>query len=290
VSGSLHLADVGADGSVLLWQEGTRTGILGRAPGEAVDRDLSWLDWSTYPRLSDDGRTVLFTEEGDGGGPEYSVFVRPTDGGPAVRLGAGLGIALSPDGKWVLTVRLNPSPSQFILLPTGAGEARELTRDALEHAFGWFVRGGTHIAFSAHAPQRPLRVYLQDLAGGTAEPITPEGVTGVPSPDGKLVPFEGKLYAAGAAPRPISGIEPADRVEGWSADSRSLFVRQLLESGGQRVYRLDLDTGRRTLLHEVPRVPSAAPGPWFTITPDGSAYCFSYKAAQGELYRVTGLQ
>jgi hypothetical protein len=290
VPGSLHLGDVGSDGSVLLWQESTRTGVLVRTPDDAEERDLSWLDWTTVPRLSEDGKMLLFTEQGDGGGAEYSVFLRPTSGGPAVRLGAGLGYALSPDGKWVLSLHLSPAPRQYFLLPTGAGEVRELTRDTLSHRLGWFVREGTHIAFWADAPGQKSRVYLQDLAGGPPQPITPEGVLGVPSPDGNLVAWEGNLYAAGTAPRPIPGGEPADQPTAWSADSRSLFVRQVLDSGTQKVFRIDLDTGGRTLLHEIPRLPRAEPRAWFTLTPDGSAYAFSYGTAEGDLYRVTGLR
>ncbi len=290
VPGSLHLGDVGADGSVLLWQENTRNGLMVRTPADAADRDLSWLDWSTLPKLSADGKTLLFTEQGDGGGAEYSVFLRPMDGGPAVRLGAGLGAALSPDGKWVLNLHLNPAPSQYVLLPTGAGEARELTHDALSHRLGWFVRGGTHIAFVANAPGEKSRNYLQDLGGGAPQPITPEGVEGVPSPDGNLVAFEGNLYGAGMAPRPIPGSEPADQPVGWTSDSRSLFVRKVLDSGAQKVFRLDLDTGRRTLLHEIASMPRAEPRAWFTITPDGSTYAFSYGTSEGDLYRVTGLK
>jgi Tol biopolymer transport system component len=199
-------------------------------------------------------------------------------------------MAISPDGKWVLTARLNPAPSQYVLLPTGAGEAKVVTNDSLAHDIGWFSADGTHIVFSGFAPDRLPRLYLQDLAGGAPKPITPEGVIGPPSPDGALVAFDGKLYStAGAAPRPIPGIEPDDRVEGWASDSGSLFVRRRTPSGEQQVFRLDAATGRRTLVHRV-AVPGGGPVLWFTITPDGSAYFMSYGVTQADLYRVTGLK
>jgi tRNA A-37 threonylcarbamoyl transferase component Bud32 len=289
--GNLHLGDVGTDGSALVWQENSRSGIVGRAAGDTEDRDLSWLDWSTIPRLSNDGKTLLFTEEGDGGGLEYSVYLRTTDGGTPVRLGSGLGAAISPDGKWVLTLRFNPAPAQFQLLPTGAGAPKAVTNDALSHEVGSFTRDGTHIVFVASEPNRPVRMYLQDLVGGTPKPITPEGVTGPPSPDGTLVPFEGKLYPSdGGPPRPIQGLEPDDRIEAWASDPRSLFVRRSLPSGEYEVFRLDTTTGRRTLEYRIARVPGAGPGPWFTTTPDGSAYFISYSLAQADLYRVTDLR
>ena len=289
--GSLHLGDVGADGSVLIWSEDARFGLIGHAKGSTKDRDLSWLDWSTVPRISDDGRTLVFTEQGDGGGSAYSVYTRSMDGSPAVRLGSGNAVALSPDGKWVLTERLNPSPAQFVLLPTGAGEAKPITNDALAHGLGSFTPDGTHIIFSGFAPDHPPRLYLQDLTGGTPQPITTEGVTGAPSPDGKLVAApDGKLYPTdGGAPRPIPGFEPGDLVERWASEPAVLFVRRKLESGDHQVFRLDA-AGRRTLMHQIARVPGSVMGRWFTITPDGSAYAMTYSASQSDLYRVTGLK
>ncbi|HJQ98079.1 MAG TPA: hypothetical protein VJ826_07165, partial [Candidatus Polarisedimenticolaceae bacterium] len=291
VPGSLHLGDIGPDGSVLLWQEDGRSGIVGRAPGDTADRDLSWLDYSTVPRLSADGKTLLFTEEGDGGGLEYSVFMRPTDGGPAVRLGSGMGNALSPDGKWVLTARLNPEPVQYLLLPTGAGDARDVTHDDLAHSLGWFTSDGTRIVFWASAPGHASRVYRQSLSGGAAEPITPEGITGLPSPDGTLVAFQNKIYAAGSAePSVIPGMGVDERVEGWSSDMKRVYVRQFPTESGAPIHEIDLATGRRTLRHNVARVPGARPGPWLSITPDGAGYFYAYSTTQAELFRVTGLK
>jgi hypothetical protein len=69
-------------------------------------------------------------------------------------------------------------------------------------------------------------------------------------------------------------------------------VRRSLPSGEYEVYRLDADTGRRTLVHRIARVPGAGAGSsrWFTITPDGAAYFMSYTLSQADLFRVTGLR
>src|SRR5438445_494758 len=83
---------------------------IGLAPGETKERDLSWLD-VTYTRgMSDDGRTVLLGEGGFGGGANGSIYLRKTDGSPAIRLGDGYPISLSPDGKWALTRLRNTTP------------------------------------------------------------------------------------------------------------------------------------------------------------------------------------
>jgi len=290
-SGSLHLGDLGADGSVLLWSEDARFGLIGRGRSDTKDRDLTWLDWSTVPKLAEDGTSFVFTEEGDGGGTEYSVYLRGIDGSPAVRLGTGLASALSPDGKWVLTIRLNPAPSQFVLLPTGAGEPKVVTNDALTHGFGWFVSGGTHIIFSAFEPGHRPRMYRQALAGGPAEPVTPEGATGPPSADGKLVAATGGTFypTNGGAPRPIPGFEAADVVERFASEPGTLIVRQPLPSGDQQIFRLD-STGKRTLMYQIARPPGSTMGRWFTTTPDGSAYVVTYSVSQSDLFRVTGLK
>jgi len=290
VTGSLHLGDVGADSSVLMWDENSRIGVTGRMRGDTKDRDLSWLDWTDNPVLSDDGKTMVFTEEGDGGGPEYSVYLRGMDGSPAIRLGPGNATDLSQDGKWVLTVRLNPAPAQLVLLPTGAGEVKAVTNDAIAHDLGWFTTDGAHIVFAGFEAGHQPRLYLQPLSGGTPKPITPEGVTGIPSPDGTLTAFGGKIYAAsGGAPRPIPGIEPDDRVVGWASQPGGLFVARRLDAGDYQMLLLDA-AGRRTPAHQLERVPGSSVGQWFAITPDGSAYAWTYSVSQSDLFRVTGLR
>jgi len=71
-------------------------------PGAPHEVSLSWLDWSFPVDLTHDGAQLVFDEQGDGAGAgEYQVYVRPTDGSPALRLGEGRGFGLSPDGQTV---------------------------------------------------------------------------------------------------------------------------------------------------------------------------------------------
>ena len=102
-----------------------------------------------------------------------------------MKLGGGDAKALSPDGKWVIAQRLEPAPSQFILLPTGAGESRALTHDDITDLAAAFLPDGKRFLFAGFKPGKPQRMWVQDLAGGAARPITPEGVVGlIVSPDG----------------------------------------------------------------------------------------------------------
>jgi len=109
VPGALTLHDISREGRVLLAHEYSREGIMGRSPGDEKERDLSWHDWSRPVDLTADGTTLLFDETGEGGGASYAVYVRKTDDSPAVRLGDGHALALSPDGKWARTGRRCPS-------------------------------------------------------------------------------------------------------------------------------------------------------------------------------------
>ncbi len=52
VPGELTLLDVARDGNVLLTRGNDRAGMVGLAPGEKKERDLSWLDWSVPADIS----------------------------------------------------------------------------------------------------------------------------------------------------------------------------------------------------------------------------------------------
>jgi len=137
---------------------------------------LTWLDWTVPADLSADGKNLLFDEEGEGGGAAYSVYMRKADGSTAVRLGDGRALALSPDQKWVISSRLSPPP-QLVLLPAKAGEPKPLTHDAINHFYARWFSDGKRIVFSGDEPGHGVRLYVQDLAGGKPQAITPEGST-----------------------------------------------------------------------------------------------------------------
>ena len=299
--GVLTLQDISVDGRALLNHSSERIGMVGLG-ADGQHRNLSWLDWSRAPCLSEDGVTVAFTEEAEGGGPGYSVYLRKTDGSPAVRLGEGEGLALSPDGKWVLSalVRLDPSP--LVLLPTGAGELKRLPQDSISHDSrpAAFFPDGRRIAFVGHEPGRGPRTWVQDLEGGKARPITPEGVVGtIVSPDGRLVAARGPdgkvaLYPVdGGPPQPVDGFEPGDVLLRWSSDRTSLYAgsgnRRTLTA---RVYRIEIPTGRREEWKQfsLPDPTGISGISCNAITPDGKTFIFTYGQQFSDLYIVDGLR
>ena len=300
--GALTLQDIAKDGRALVDHSNQRTGLLGLSAGETKERDLSGLDWSRQPILSEDGKTLVFTEEGEGAGAGYSIYLRKMDASPAVRLGEGEGLALSPDGRWVLAALVRSSLAPLVLLPTGAGETRPLPKDSINHdaSPASFFPDGGRVVYTGNEPGRARRAWVQDLHGGKPRPVTPEGVVGTAlSPDGRFVAARGldqkvALYPIEPGPtRPISGVDPDDRILRWTADGKSLFVRnQTGRSLTSRVYRVDIATGRRELWKEftprdttgIQRVAANA------ATADGRILIYTYGHTLSDLYVIDGLK
>jgi eukaryotic-like serine/threonine-protein kinase len=307
VPGSLVIFDIWRDGRVLLARADRRREVMGLDPGATKERDLSWLDYSYPADLSADGKTLLFDEEGIGGGVQYgdaqdltyAVYIRNTDGTPAIRLGEGGASALSPDQKWVIVV--TPiAPGQLRLLPTGAGETQSLTTDTINHQWARWFPDGKRFVFSGNEPGRGVRFYAQDISGGKAKAISPEGVDAqnfAISPDGQLIvgtgpDQKGYLYpAAGGEPRPVSGMEPGDIPINWSQDARSIYLYRTGEVPA-KVYRLELATGKKTVWKQIaPLDPTGVStiGP-ILMTPDGKTYVYGFHRTLGDLYLVEGLK
>jgi Tol biopolymer transport system component/predicted Ser/Thr protein kinase len=307
VPGSLVIFDIWRDGRVLLARADRRREVMGLDPGATKERDLSWLDYSYPADLSADGKTLLFDEEGIGGGVQYgdaqdltyAVYVRNTDGTPAIRLGEGGASALSPDQKWVIVV--TPiAPGQLRLLPTGAGETQSLTTDNINHQWARWFPDGKRLVFSGNETGRGVRFYSQDIAGGKPKAISPEGVDAqnfAISPDGQMIAGigpdqKGYLYpAAGGEPRPVSGMEPGDMPINWSQDARSLYLCRTGEVPA-KVYRLELATGKKSVWKQIaPLDPTGVStiGP-ILMTPDGKTYVYGFHRTLGDLYLVEGLK
>jgi hypothetical protein len=307
--GSLQLLDIAPDGRVLLGHEKRRYETRGRLPGEAAERDLSWFDRTNLDDLTPDGRMMVFNESGRGGGPRESAFLRPVDGSPAVKLGDGMALAVSPDGRWVATTLEggHGMVSRLFLVPAGAGEPRPLTAGTIAaYSDVWWFPDGKRLLLDAQEAGRPRRLFMQELPDGAPKGVTPEGVATRPntspiSPDGKWIaaqrlepgaPFE--LYPLSAGePRAITGLESRETPLRWSGDGRSLFVRAAQTSPlPVRVVKVDLKTGRRA--------------PWLSLTPpdpagvnnildvmlsaDGRGYVYTYGRRLGDLYLAEGLR
>ena len=298
VPADLTLQDVLPNGRALLARDSWRRGLIVRRASDATEHDFTWLDWSYPVTLSADGQTLLFREEGEAGGSTYAVYLRKTDGSPAVRLGDGLSLALSPDGKWALSSR-GDNQADLFLLPTGAGEPKPLPGHNIVHGSACWFSDGKRILVSGTETNRGTRLYVQDIEDDKIVAVTPEGTNGLSfalSPDGHQVaaigPDEkGYLFPIPSGdPQPIKGLQPGEVPVAWTPDGHSLYVYR----GGDlpsKVYRLDIASGNRTLWRELmPPDPSGVEfvGPVLP-TPDGKSYVYGYRRLLSDLYLVEGL-
>jgi Tol biopolymer transport system component len=232
-----------------------RRDIVGLLPGASKETSYSWLRDSTAADLSSDGRQMLinvYEEENPTAASVYSTYLRPTDGSPAKLLGPGKALALSPDHGWALVLRTNPEP-HLTLLPTGAGDARDLPGGGLLHYHAAsFFPDGQRILIAAQEKGKPPRTYIQSAAGGAPRPFEEEGLRGwLVSPDGRQIAgttLEGlqlicQVDGQGRA-KTIDGAQPADQLVQWGADGKTMIVRGA-EEMPLTLYRIDLATGKR---------------------------------------------
>ncbi len=297
VPGGMWLEDM-RNGVALMVTHQQRIGIRGVPPGGKEERELGWFGWSVLSDLTPDGRKVLFEEAGDGGGPNYTVFVRDTDGSPPVRIGEGNGLAISQDARWVITQPAKGGP--LSLVPTGAGEPRQVTHDNVSYQDVRWLAGGKELLASGIEAGQGVRDYVIEVNNGSSRPITPEGVGGVhPSPDGRNTTVQGPdgkwgiWPLDGSAMRPIPGLDSNYRVSGWSPDGESLYVVSTRQREKTRnVSRVNTVTGKME--------------PWKTFgeglaagavsvggsyrSGDGGAYAYLYVQRLSQVYVVRGMK
>jgi len=302
VPGTLELDDISRDGRVLAAHHTIVRIMKGLIAGEKKERDLSWLDGSVPADLSADGKTLVFTETAEGSGGRPAVYLRRTDGSPALRLGEGTGIALSPDGKFVLASvhATNGKEERLVLLPTGAGETKTLKNGLEGFRGGGWLPDGKRVVFMATEKGHRSRIYVQDVEGGAARPITPErtvlraGMRPV-SPDGKLVfgmhgAGRASLYPIeGGEALPVAGLEAGEALVQWSADGRSLYVHKFQEVPN-KVLLLDPMSGTRRPWSEISPPESVSILPQLLFARDGKSYVYGTQRVLSELYLIEGLK
>ena len=264
---------------------------------------MSWLDFSAVVAISPKGDTVLFYESGEGGGLQYSVYVRPTDGSLPTRLGEGRAAALSPDGRSVVSLPLDGEP-RMTILPTGPGHVKTIRHPQIEfYRWAAWLPDGSGILFSATEPKKTVRLYVHDFASGALRAVTPEGRGGFKStvtPDGKGVitidsggKDTGHKFTLqpldGGAATPLPWIQSGDQPLRWSADGKSLYVQRGL--GPIQIYRVDA-AGARQLIREIAPKDAAGAGNMggnVVMTADAGTMVYSHHRILSDLYLVDAL-
>ncbi len=305
--GDFHVHDIAPESRLLLERKSWAGNLLGLAPGETQERELSWLEAAMAPDLSVDGRRVLLQDYGSEVFGVDSLYIRKTDGSPAVRLGEYRGLSLSPDGRFVLAL---PGGQDFsdrlLVVPTGAGERRELRHASLPRidAASWFP-DGKRIAVVNRTEGRRKQLFLWGVeASAPPRLLSVEGDIASPvvSPDGRSV----AAAVAGTGPvlcpvdggpcLPVTGGAVQDQPLQWSSDGRWLFVRRTptFQPNTPTVWidRIESASGSRHFWKEIR---PADPAGTYSIggvylTPDGQSYVYMVIASLGELYLAEGFR
>jgi len=294
--GYIVMQDVAADGRVLLSTVNSRLGIRFVDFDHSIERDLGWLDASFVYQVSNDAKSIVFTELSYGEGRNPAIYLRKTDGSAAVRLGFGNRPSLSPDGKWIICIRRDPGRTRLMLLPSGPGESRFLNVEGVYfESLGWFP-DSKRIVYTGNESGHPVRTWMYDLDSGKASPLTPEGTKGSQvSPDGRwlVIASPHRLSLApigGGATRIISELQDGEAMVRWSGDGNHLFLKRP-EGETIRLSRLDVASGHKEPWKTV-KVPE--PGAEFigdvALSADGKACAFSFQHDLANLFLVKGLK
>ena len=300
----LTITDISANGRVLFSRDEVRWGINGKGPSDTIERDFSGFDFSIAIDISPDGKTLLFEEGGGGEEGTFVMYLKRLDGSPAVRLGTGSAQALSPDGKWVLAGAAK-DPKQLFLVPVGAGDKRALTNDSLNHtAAAWFP-DGKRVLFEGNEPGHSLRLFVQRTGGAGPIPLTPEGTSFLGHQSGQhMISSDGKsilayapdgsatIYdAEGGSPHSPKGFGSDDHFIRWASEKDVIYVSTVGPNHLHKIYRLNVNTGKRILWKEIP-VADPAGFSFYSLllTPDGKSYFYTYSRELSTLFLVDGLK
>ena len=294
----LVVHDISRDGRVLLERAKIYGGILGLAPGEAAERELSWFDLSGPAGLSADGKILLINEYGEAG---RAYYLRKTDGSPAVRLGEGQALALSADGQWVLA-RSPVSAKNLVLTPTGTGAPVTLEEPDFERVeTATLFPDGKRLLLLGAEPGRKARLYLQELPSGKPRPISDRrfAIAGLPiSPAGDWIVTFGEasedlslVPTGGGEPRTIPGTKDLAAIR-WTPDGKFLFT-EVIDSVPRQVVRVEVGTGKRERWKTLAPSELSAVN-WIGVvllTPDGKSYVYNYGQSEASaLFLAEGLK
>jgi len=299
VPGQLSLHDIARDGRVLLGEDELRGNAFALAPGESRDRELSALDDTGATGLTPDGKLLLSSETGEGGGDSGFVYIRRTDGSAPILLGPGVSGGLSFDGAWAAACSVDGA--KLMLYPTGAGKPRLVETSIGRMIRPNFVGSSLNVVVRGSEKGHGPRLFIVDTNTGAARPISDEGIpfTSVlpSSPDGTRILGRGlddrpTIYSiSGGKPVTVPNSERRESGAGWSADGQSVYVYRR-EGGSSVVSRIDLAGGKRELWKTITAPDSAgitgvAP---VMVVQDGKSYAYGVVRILSTLYLADGLR
>jgi len=307
IPSDIGILDIQRSGRVLCHVGFYQGFVMARSNPGNPERETGSLRFSRARGISGDGKQVLLTNYDQPSGDEYLVFLRPIDGGSAVRLGPGEATDLSADGLWALSAVPGEKP-RLMLLPTGPGEARTIRTEGLMPVDARFLPDGRQaivISATAEMKSRAFRVALDGSSPIEPLPKLDEALAQLPalvlgdfhvSPDGRRAALchEGQAVVAPIGDGEIAaipGFAAGDRLVRWAANDHEVLVVSWTGNTG-RVDRLDIRTGRREPLRTIELSDPAGltDAPRVCMSADGSAYVYSAIRDLNILVVVDGLK
>lgn len=262
-------------------------------------RSLAWYDRDHVPRLSADGRLVLFSSWGTR--VEHVALLRNTSGAPPRILDKGTGLDLSPDGKWALLG--SEEEGGLTLVPTGTGRPRKVALPGLEIRSVRFLQSpGRAVSLARLSADPGLRLYAIDLDRSISTPLSEvikdvDGHVLEISPDGQAAAIKMTVDEKfGPALFPLSGGKPEMLTElgphpypvGWASKDELWLARVDADLSIIKLIRFDI---RRHVTVQAKTIGTG--GAEFTgglhLTPDGKNIVFGQQRIAGHLYVARGL-
>lgn len=296
IPGTLHLHDISRTGRVLVARDNVSMGMTGWQEGDTAERDLSWFDWSRAVDVTPDGGLLLFDESGEGAGPRYSTYLHRTKTGDNVRIGDGLAMALSPDGRWAASMIVR-EPGKLLLQPIGAGEAKTISGGGVEYNWVRFFPDSAHLLVSGRETGKQPGLYVQAIAGGKPEPlpgdIPPGGA--ILSSDGESIAalrLDGKLAiypVGGGEGKELDLSEPMLPIA-WSKDGQWIFAHGKGLALPMPIFRVNVKTGHAEPWKQVAPVDREGVTMLghILVAQDGKSYYYSHHRNLSELFIVDG--
>ncbi len=292
------LGDIAPDGTMILTVYNPLTQIALMRPGQPSHGEVAWRRDALLSDLSLDGRTVLFGDGEPADSDIMDALLGPTDGTPPKLLGAGIPLALSPDGRKVAMIS---SDQRLVLVPTGAGPTEEVPLSRLGVASGTWSRDGRRLWIAAGSEDR---AGFQLLPVDVATRKVLEPIPGSDVLEGRIAasPDDQWIAAVGAdrgltvypvkegEPVQIRSVQPDLRPfpAGWTSTGE-LWVG-LPGATPPRLVRVGFPSGKVTRTLDVDLRDRGAAG-WedARITPDESLLAVQYGVHSARLELMKGI-
>jgi hypothetical protein len=289
------LQDVSDAGCLFVASSGGTTLMLRRAG--SPPHDFSWLGSTIVADVSPDGRSLLFLD-GSASEGTLGTWIRPIDGGEAIRIADGDPGKFSPDGKWVITSsRVTTGAPQLILAPVGRGRTRQLTKPPGVYSSPSFADSGT-LLFKRSESGRS-EVWRMGTDGKAASSLGAPNCS-MPASNPTATSFLCVGEPAGSALY-VYPVEKRGEGRKLYALEDSQFVYARWNESGGRIFAvtsdrrlLTLDSSSGALLHQEP-VPVREGAGYDSLlaaamAADGSIQAYSISHFSSRLYLCRGLR